>query len=124
MPRATSKYPFEWKILQAASHLSSGLAGHEYLPFLILLSPEGQTRQILFGDSPERKDVAVWDPLMQAARAWFMYDPFDGPVYTYIAWQQVSQRTLERILRITFEETDFTASDGRLSFPLSWNVMF
>ena len=42
----------------------------------------------------------------EGAESQIFYDPFDGPVYQYIRWSNVSPDTLERILNITFTPED------------------
>jgi hypothetical protein len=124
MPHSTSRYRFEWKVLDWASRLSTALTGHPHYPFLVLFTPDGQLRQIHLGDAPERHDDAVWQRLRAAAPAWLAYDPFEGPEYTYLQWQDVPKATFERLLGATFTTEDLTAADQGIEFPATWGVMF
>jgi hypothetical protein len=124
MPHATNQYAFEWKIFEWAGRFSQQLTGGPHYPFLILLSPEGRVLQIHVGDAPEQHDDQLWQRLRQPVASWFVYDPFEGPVYTYIAWQNVSQVVLERLLGAPFAADSFAAQGEAMEFPTTWQVMF
>jgi hypothetical protein len=124
MPHSTSKYPFEGKIGGWASRLSSALPGHPHYPFLVLFAAGGQVRQIHFGHAPQQHDDAVWRQLKADASSWLAYDPFEGPEYTYIHWQDVSKATFERLLGAPFTSEDLTVGDQAIDFPATWGVMF
>jgi len=124
MPHSTCRYPFEWKILEWASRLSTALTGHPHYPFLAFFASDGQLRQIHFGDAPERHDDAAWQVLREAAPMWLAYDPFEGPEYAHIHWQQVPKATFERLLGTPFSAEDLTAGAQGIEFPSTWGVMF
>ena len=132
MPRATAKFWFEWKIVEWAVHLSEMLAG-ENRCFLLTADADGAVRQLLIGEDEYNHDRETWSALKQSCKRWLFYHPFDGPVYTYMAWQGMERSTIERLMGKSFEEADFVAmgssgSQGTKSepieFPSSWSVMF
>ena len=124
MPHATNKYPFEWKIFEWAGRLSKQLTGNFHYPFLILLSRDGRVLQVHFGDAPEQHDEHVWQQLREANPCWFVFDPFEGPVYTYLTWQNAPRTTFERLLGTPFGPGDFTSQDQCIEFPSTWGVTF
>ncbi len=124
MPHATSKYPFEWKILDWAARLSQQLEGHPHYPFLMLFRAEGGVAEIHFGEAPEQHDDRRWQELMAATPSWFAYDPFEGPEYTFLHWQQVPRAVFERLLGAAFVPADFTSGNESIEFPSTWSVMF
>ena len=132
MPRATSRFQFEWKVFDWAYHLSDIMSVENHC-FLMVLDPEGVVRQLLIGEDELNYDREVWGPLMESGGCWLFYHPFDGPVYTYIAWTGIARDTLERLMGERFEQTDFVelrvlgsphAESESMDFPSSWNVMF
>lgn len=124
MPHATCKYPFEWKILSWATDLSSVLTGHCHYAFFMAFTESGQTRKVILGDQPEAFDRKQLQALQQEASSWLFHDPFEGPVYTYIEWQNLDRSTMERITGIHFEPSDFVSNGKSIEFPASWGVMF
>jgi hypothetical protein len=132
MPHATAKYPFEWEILSWAGHLSAVMTG-EMRCFLLILDPDGTVRQLFFGEDEYNYDREMWGALKESNECWLFYHPFDGPAYTYINWQGIEQRTIERLIGKDFQETDFAtpafphspeAVGNRIEFPTFWGVMF
>jgi len=132
MPRATARYPFEWEILLWAGHLSEVMTG-EMRCFLLILDPDGTVRQLFFGEDEYNYDREMWGALKESNECWLFYHPFDGPAYTYINWQGIEQRTIERLIGKRFQETDFAPSafprspeavGDRIEFPNLWGVMF
>jgi hypothetical protein len=124
LPRATSKYGFEWKILQWASSLSRTFTGHPHFPFLVLMNTDGVADRLVFGSGPEQHDEAHWRQLQDTAPAWMAYDPFEGPVYQYLSWKGIDQRTVERLIGTSLLPQDFTAAGVTIAFPENWGVMF
>ena len=132
MPHATFRFPFEFKMLSWAADLSSLMTG-ENRCFLLILDSEGAVRQLLFGENEYDYDRETWQVAMQSNPCWLLYHPFDGPVHTYMQWQNIQRTTLERLMGKQFEEADFAKKflpqfpqtvDERVEFPASWNVMF
>lgn len=123
MPHATNKYPFEWRLFEQAGRFSHSLAGAPFYAFLVVLTVDGRTQRILVGDEPQHHDPA-WSQAMDAAPAWFFYDPFEGPEYTYIQWNALGQKTIERLFGFKFDATDFSVGGKAIAFPTSWGVMF
>lgn len=124
MPHPTCKYPFEWKILNWAQRFSTVLTGHCHYAFFMVFAENGLTKKIILGDQPEtfdRKELVV---LQQEASSWLFHDPFEGPVYTYVQWQNVDRSTMERITGASFEPNDLTSNGKSIEFPTSWGVMF
>ena len=124
MPHATCKYQFEWKILDWATHLSSILAGHCHYAFFMVFTEDGLAKKVILVDHPETFDRKELQALQEEASSWLFYDPFEGPVYTYIQWQNVDRRTIERLMGANFEPNDFVSNDKPIEFPTSWGVMF
>jgi len=132
MPHATDRFPFEFRMLSWAHHLSHVMTG-ENRCFLLVLDSQGAVRQLLFGEDEYNYDSETWQAAMQSNPCWLFYHPFDGPVHTYMQWQNVQRTTLERLTGRPFEDADFfetvlpqspqTAGE-RVEFPVSWNVMF
>lgn len=124
MPRATCRYGFEGKVFAWAGGFSHTLTGHVHYPFLVIFGADGAARQVLVGESPERHDEAKWQAAREGAESWLVYDPFDGPVYTYIEWTNVDREVMERLLGAPFEPGDFASEGEPADFPSSWDVMF
>ena len=124
MPHATCKYPFEWKIFSWAAHFSSVLTGDYDNAFFMAFTEDGLTKKIILGDHPETFDRKELEVLQQEASSWLFHDPFEGPVYTYIQWQNVDRRTMERLMGANFEPNDFVSNGKSIEFPTSWSVMF
>ncbi len=124
MPHATNRYPFEWKIFTWAHAFSKSLAGRAHVPFLILFSSDQYAQQIHFGHGPEQHDEDAWRQLRDSAPAWLAYDPFEGPVYTRVSWQQVPRGTFERLLGAQLVDDDLAANGEAIVFPDAWSVMF
>jgi hypothetical protein len=124
MPRATNKYHFEWKIFDWAQHFSSILTGHCHYAFFMVFTENGLTKKIVLGDQPEEFDRKELETLQQEASSWLFHDPFEGPVYTYVVWQNIDRRTIERLIGAEFEPNDFASDDETIEFPTSWGVMF
>jgi hypothetical protein len=124
VPHATSKYGFEWKILEWASKLSGAFTGSPHFPFLVLLNAAGAAERVVFGSAPETHDAQEWTSLCEGASAWLAYDPFDGPVYTYLSWDGLDQPTMERLVGSAFGPQDLTAEGLTIGFPRKWGVMF
>ncbi len=124
MPQATCEYQFEWKIFNWAKHFSRILTGHYHYAFFIVFTGNGLTKKIVFGDHPEEFDRKELEALQQEAFSWLFHDPFEGPEYTYVQWQNVDRRTIERLMGAGFEPNDFVSDDKTIEFPTSRGVMF
>jgi hypothetical protein len=124
MPRATCKYRFEWKVFDWAKNFSEILTGHDQYAFFIAFTETGRARKVIVGDRPETFDRQELEALQGESPSWLFHDPFEGPVYTYIQWQNVERRTMERLLGASFEPNDFMSNDKSVEFPTSWGVMF
>ncbi len=124
MPHADNEYGFEWKVLKWAVAFSESLSGEAHVPFLILFTAEGHPLQAHFGPRPEQHDHEAWSRLKADAEGWLQYDPFEGPVYTYISWARLPMAVMERLLGAPFDEQDFTSGGKRIDFPVEWGVMF
>ena len=132
MPHATHRFPFEFKMLSWAADLSHLMTG-ENRCFLLVLDAEGVVRQLLFGEDEYNYDRETWQAAMQSSPRWLFYHPFDGPVHTYMQWQNVQRTTLERLMGQQFEDADLAERvtpqphqpvGEYVEFPVSWNVMF
>ena len=132
MPHAAHRFLFEFKMLSWAANLSQVMTG-ENRCFLLILDSEGAVRQLLFGEDEYNYDRETWQAAMQSNPCWLFYHPFDGPVHTYMQWQNVQRSTLERLMGKQFEDADFAERvppqfpqtvGERVEFPVSWNVMF
>ena len=124
MPRATCRYPFEWKIFHWAKTFSSNLTGECHYAFVVALTEGGVTRKIIFGDRPEEIDRSEVEALQQGAPSWFFHHPFEGPEYTYVEWQNIDRGTMERLIGKSFEPHDFVCEGQPIEFPTTWGVMF
>ena len=124
MPRATNQYQFEWMILEWAWGVSVALTGDVHYPFIIVFGSEGVAQQVRLGTAPEEHEEAEWRALRDAAAAWLCYDPFEGPEYTYVDWDGLTQETMQRLIGRTFAEEDLSAGGTAIAFPTKWGVMF
>jgi len=124
MPHATCKYQFEWKIFSWAKDISSILTGNSHYAFFMAFAENGITKKVILGDHPETFDRKELEELQQEASSWLFHDPFEGPAYTYVQWQNVDRRTMERIIGSKFEPNDLVSKDKSIEFPTSWGVMF
>jgi hypothetical protein len=124
MPRATNRYPFEWRVFSWAGQFSYKMTGESHVPMLILLSPQGNAKEVHFGDQPEEPIKPEWTALHEAADSWFLYDPFDGPVYTALWWTEISRETMERLMGEPFPEEELRPPEDGEPFPCSWHVVF
>ena len=131
MPRSTAKYPFEYKLLEAASNISIRLNG-ELRTYLILFDEQGNIRQVSF-----ERVKSTWfeevDQLRIHRQPHFFFDPFDVPEHTWVSWLAMKRSMMEHLMGTCFQEEDFKSmttplrSDelGLLSdFPTVWEVMF
>jgi hypothetical protein len=131
MPRSTVKYRFELKMLGWAVHLSEVMSG-ENRCFLMVIDPGGAVRELLLGEDEYYYDTEVWVKHMESRCCWLFYHPFDSPEYMYMQWKGIERSTVERLMGLQFEETDFyqgflaaSANESeRVEFPTSWSVMF
>ena len=123
MPRATANYPFEGKVWSGLVGLGDHLLGRsgEGFGFTATLDDAGRLTAIY----AEEVDPDFRKRFKEAASSLF-YDPFEGPVYTYIAWTNVPRTVMQRLLKIDFQREDFTGRDGQVldAFPASHGVMF
>jgi hypothetical protein len=78
----------------------------------------------VFGSAPETHDEEQWAALRNGAPAWLCYDPFEGPEYTYLSWEGIGQRVMERLVGATFPPEDLTSEGERIVFRTQWGVMF
>jgi hypothetical protein len=124
MPQATCKYQFEWKIFNWVKDLSNILTGHAHYAFFISFSENGLVKKIVLGDRPEKFDRNELEALQKEATSWLFHDPFEGPEYTFVKWQNVDRRMMERLTGIEFEPNDFVCDNKSIEFPTSWGVMF
>ena len=124
MPHATCKYQFEWKIFNWVTDFSGILTGHCHYAFFMAFTENGLTQKVILGDQPETFDRKELEELQQEVSSWLFHDPFEGPEYTYVQWQNVDRRTMERIIGTNFEPNDFVSNDKSIEFPTSWSVMF
>ena len=123
MPTATNRYPFENKVWDGLASLAFQLTGKsgEGNGFIAVLNSEGNLLSVFsqsqFPDFRDRRE---------GTEAFLFYDPFDGPVYQYISWSNVSKHTLERILKIKFCSDDLISFSGdRIDrIPIGHGVMF
>jgi len=124
MPRATCKYQFEWKIFNWVKDFNRILTGHFHYAFFMVFAENGLTKKIIFGDQPEKFDRTELETLQKEASSWLFHDPFEGPEYTYVQWQNVDRGTMERLVGAKFDPVDFVCDDKSIEFPTSWRVMF
>ena len=130
MPRATTRFQFEWKVFSWADHLSEVLTG-ETRCFLAILDERGSVCQLLFGIDQSHRDSQAWELLQRSNPCWLFYHPFDAPEYIYIQWQNVQRSTMERLRGEPFVDSDLVSLSSssqapceRIKFPISWSVMF
>ena len=91
MPRSTVKFQFEFTIWGWASEFSETLTG-ENRAFLIIFNSDQSVDRAFF--SKERYfDNALKESLTKTNEFYFFYDPFEGPEYTYISWNNLSRNT-------------------------------
>lgn len=123
MPRSTVKYEFEFKVLEWASNFSFRLTD-ENVEFLILFDSDGAIRGVLFSETSKRFRSESTNSINKS----FFYDPFDAPEYTFIQWENLNRKILERIVGHQFSEDDLNtrfSNENRLEeFPNSWKIMF
>lgn len=123
MPRATSQYPLENKVWDGFAKLAFQLTGKsgEGNGFKAALNSEGSLLSIFSqSEYPDFRDCG------ENAEATLFYDPFDGPVYQFISWSDVSADSLERILNIELVPEDLVSFNGNQQdkIPFSHSVMF
>ena len=123
MPRATNQFPFENKVWEGLAKLAVQLTGKsgEGNGFKAILNSEGSLLSVFSQcDYPDFKDRG------KDAEATLFYDPFEGPVYQFISWSNVSADSLERILNIELLPEDLVGYNGdqQDKIPLSHSVMF
>jgi len=123
MPKATNMYPFENKIWNGLEKLAFQLTGRsgEGNGFKAILNSGGGLLSLFCQrEFPNFRDRG------EGAEATLFYDPFDGPVYQYINWSNISTDTLERILNVSFSTDDLISFSGERidKIPSSHGVMF
>ena len=132
MPRSTFKYYFEMMVLGGMGKLSHQFSGSEgEQGFTVELDHSGHVKK--WYSQLHYENFRDYFPSSDDGRklSYIFYDPFDAPEYTYIAWQNVSKPTMERLLDITFEDKHFLPNfieKGKtysgMKFPESHGVMF
>lgn len=130
MPRSTARFQFEWKMMGWALRFSRTLTG-ENRCFLLIVDAEGAVRQLHFGEGELEYDQDSWRALMGAHPSWLFYHPFDGPVHTFMQWQDIERGSVERLMGERFEDADLAepvhpepGTAGLSEFPSTWSVMF
>ncbi len=132
----TQAYPFEWKVLGFAQDLSARLAGEGDHTFLMILTGRGVVRSLQFGPSEGHwhQLTAELDRAGPGGDAYLVYDPFEGPEYTWLSWRRIERPTMERLIGGAFENADFVKAQPAPwdapdleppgAYPASWGVMF
>jgi hypothetical protein len=124
MPHATFRYRFEWKLLEAATAFGaerqgSAARGHGYA-----LIADAQGKSLAY--FPE-SDASDFRERYDSAPHALLYDPFDAPEYTYLAWKGLDQAALRSLLGLQLESSDLGTMEGSerlVAFPSTHGVMF
>ena len=123
MPRSTYAYFFEMRILmELTKKLGKKTA-------ICLFSKKGDLHIIREQDD-EHLQYPTWhhqeEDLKKNDKSYLFYDPFDAPEYTYISWNNLSQKQMEDLIHYQFSPQEFIGyqEKKRIEFPVSWGVMF
>ena len=123
MPRSTNMYPFENKVWDGLANLAFQLTGKsgEGNGIKVVLNARGCLLSLF-----SQREFSDFRDRGEGAEATLFYDPFEGPVYQFIGWSNVSPDTLERVLNVKFSPEDLISFGGdRLDkIPASHSVMF
>ena len=125
MPTSTSRYRFEYRLLEWAESLCRDLHGGRSGLFVGLRS-DGTVRRIVFAAPDERLEGERKAKLTTGADSWFLFAPYDEPGTGYLEWLDLPATTVERWLRRPLEVVDF--QDVRTGTPLGqwppgWRVI-
>jgi len=115
MPRVTVQYEYEWIIYGGCQEFARRLLGGDDIGcgFTALIDANGYV--IYFQSNELKEDIR--EELKRNYGVIF-FDPFDGPVHTFISWNNCSRKMLERSLNISLE------SAGNDFFSDSKQVMY
>jgi hypothetical protein len=134
MPHMTQAYRFEWKVLEFAESLATKLSGTEgSRSFVMALDRKGAVQALHF-ECPRDSWHQVTEELHRIGRAYLLFDSFDAPESTWLAWRNIDRLTMERLIGDVFADTDFVKAshasprapdlDPPNTYPTSWQVMF
>lgn len=131
MPHATHAYPFEAKVFTFASTLAERFsAPGSRRQLLAVLGRDGGVPLVTL-ETPAEGWHAHLEMLRRQGTPFLSYDPFDLPEYCLISWAHIDQLTMERMIGVRFEASDFLClrtSERELpvpgSLPATWSVMF
>ena len=134
MTESTARYPFEYKVLEAATHISTRCTG-DARAYVITLDHDGLVLQILFEHQEETWFEFV-DSLRVKGTPHIFFSPSTLLNRIWMSWLGVSHSVLMRFFDLDLTTTDFESSvveDGsdemsaqtRLNtLPETWEVMF
>ena len=123
MTRATIRYGFEAKAINWAMELSERLKGDPYYGFFLVLGRDGTVKRMEVAHEPERFDGEMCKRLKKENDSWIFYNPFCGPEYSALGWQNVSRGAFEEITKISFEDRDFVSKGKEIDFPEEWDFV-
>lgn len=122
---STSRYRFEFRLLEWAESFSRRLNGGRRA-FFLGMRADGSVRRIYFARQDEGFDGDMKNRLAEQNAVWFLYNPYDEGGAGYLEWFELPRDTAERWLDRTLQTEDFIdvrASGVRDSWPLSWRVI-
>lgn len=128
MPKSNVSYPFESKMLQAIEVLGGKLFSslNQVSVFVIQLNDQGKVLNCYNDrDHAEFNFYNDWqnDGTFQSH---IFLDEIDNGEYLYIRWHNVTREKSEKLLEISFLDTDFISfkTGSKMVFPESHSVMF
>ncbi len=122
MPKATNKFPYEFRVFE----------GMDYLQKQLFKNDEGKSGFIAGLDFKGRVLETInanedrWSlDLRYAYASYIMIDVIDHGEYIYLDWKDLPKPLMETLLNIQFEPTDFVSPiHGNSEYPTSHSVMF
>ncbi len=124
MPAHTSRYRFEYRLLDWCEALSTGLCGARS-SFFVGLREDGTPRRLYFAPPEEPLEGDRKTKLAAAYASWFLYVPAEEPGMGYLEWLGVPRNVAERWLLRDIEASDLVdvrTGTTRQDWPSDWRV--
>jgi hypothetical protein len=124
MPLHTSRFRFEYRVLDWCEALSRGLCGQR-ASFFVGMRDDGTPRRLYFGRADEPLEGERKTRLAEAYTSWLLYMPADEPGTGYLEWLGLPRAVAERWLGRGLEPSDLVdvrTGAARADWPADWRV--
>lgn len=124
MPIHTSRYRFEYRLLDWCEALSRGLTGGR-TSFFAGLRDDGSLRRLYFARSDEPFEGERKLKLADIYPSWLLYTPAEEAGSGYLEWLALPRDVAERWLGRAIEASDLVdvrTGSARADWPTDWRV--